>query len=54
MIYVRNDRHVTDVGLPVHDGTDLVNGKVHLRWGEKEKNLNEWIHINTNVYTNTQ
>lgn len=30
MIDVRNHRHVTDVGLLVHDGTDLVNGKVHL------------------------
>lgn len=31
MVNVRNHRHVTDVGLLVHDGTNLVNGKVHLR-----------------------
>ena len=30
MVDVRNHRHVTDVGLLVHDGTDLVYGKVHL------------------------
>lgn len=30
MIYVRNHRHVTDVGLLVHDGTDLVHCEVHL------------------------
>lgn len=35
MVYVRNHRHVTDVGLLVHDGTDLVDGKVHLR-GESQ------------------
>lgn len=31
MIDVRDHRHVTDVGLLVHDGTDLVDCEVHLR-----------------------
>lgn len=31
MVHVRNHRHVTNVGLFVHDGTDLVDGEVHLR-----------------------
>lgn len=32
VVYVRNHGHVTDVSLLVHDGTDLVDGKVHLSW----------------------
>lgn len=31
MIHVSDHRHVTDVGLLVHDGTDLVYGEVHLK-----------------------
>lgn len=31
MVDVRDHRHVTDVGLLVHDGTDLVDCEVHLR-----------------------
>lgn len=31
MVHVRNHGHVTDVGLLVHDGTDLVYGEVHLK-----------------------
>lgn len=31
MVHMRNYRHVTDVGLLVHDGTDLVYGKIHLK-----------------------
>lgn len=34
MIDVRDHRHVTDVGLLVHDGTDLVDCEVHLRSAE--------------------
>ena len=34
MVHVSDDRHVPDVGLVVHDLTDLVYRKVHL---EKEK-----------------
>ncbi len=30
VVHVRDHRHVTDVGLLVHDGTDLVNCEVHL------------------------
>lgn len=30
VVYVRNHGHVTDVGLLVHDGTDLVDCEVHL------------------------
>lgn len=37
MIYVCNHGHVADVGLLVHDGTDLVDGKVHLRRCDGEK-----------------
>lgn len=38
MVHVRNHRHVTDVGLLVHDGTDLVDGEVHLK-KKKQKML---------------
>lgn len=31
MVDMGNDRHVTDVGLLVHDLTDLVHCKVHLQ-----------------------
>lgn len=31
VVNVSNHRHVTDVGLLVHDGTDLVDCEVHLR-----------------------
>jgi len=31
MIDVRNDRHISDVLLLVHHGTDLVYRKVHLQ-----------------------
>lgn len=38
MIHVRNHGHVTDVGLLVHDGTDLVDSEVHLeRERDREK-----------------
>lgn len=38
VIYVRNHRHVTDVGLLVHDGTDLVDCEVHLGWQKSHQN----------------
>lgn len=50
MIHVCNHRHVTDVGLLVHDGTDLVHCEVHLRSeGIKlilslKVNINYWQH----------
>lgn len=51
VIYVRNHRHVADVGLLVHDGTDLVDCKVHLRWcDERKKNHThtQWVKSNVN------
>lgn len=30
MVHVGNHRHVPDVGLLVHDGTDLIHCEVHL------------------------
>lgn len=41
MIDVRDHRHVTDVGLLVHDGTDLVDCEVHLRSEEIKLTLSQ-------------
>lgn len=46
MIDVRDHRHVTDVGLFIHDGTDLVDCEVHL--SEEIKLL--LCHIATTTY----
>lgn len=34
VVHVSDDRHVSDVGFLVHDGTDLIYCEVHLWWGK--------------------
>lgn len=43
VIDVRDHGHVTDVGLLVHDGTDLVDCKVHLQGQKKKKQIRTWM-----------
>lgn len=54
MIHVGNHGHVPDVGLLVHDGTDLIHSEVHLV-GESEEFrgrgsfIQAYVHFNNDM-----